>query len=281
MSTTTPKETFDRRVEGKNPLTLVLGGYSYGSLITRLLPTTESILARFGNAPDDSIEAVIRTQAWQLTLQEQDMFGPMIDGDFQDGVRRGRSLMQPRVRMSWEESLNRQPKRQERPLRRSLDSIRNVIMLRKSFDRPTLSTLPDEGPVEEDDDQRANPPVVHTHFLLISPMLTPITTLATFFTHLSFTRTSGLGREDDDGESKLTSHPTLAIFGDRDIFTSYRRLQRWAGALAARPQSQFAYRVVATAGHFWREPGVHEQLRVALHQWIHASLLQPSLFFSH
>ena len=277
MSTITSKETFDGRAEGKNPLTLVLGGYSYGSMITRLLPTTEKIITRFRNAPNDSIEAEICTQAWQLALQERHMLGPLIDGDSQDGVQHGRRSMQPRARMSWEESLNRQPKRQERPLRRSLDSIR-TIMWRKSFDRPTLSTLPDEGPVEGEGDQRANMPMIHTHFLLISPVLTPITTLATFFTHVSFARPSGLGWEDD-GESKLVSYPTLAIFGDRDFFTSHQRLQRWAGALADRPRSQFDYRVITRAGHFWREPGVHEQLRVALHQWIHACLLQPSFSY--
>lgn len=101
-----------------------------------------------------------------------------------------------------------------------------------------------------------------THYLLISPLLPPISLVATFFS------SPRISKERQNHPSNLTSFPTLAVYGSNDVFTSVKNLRKWATKLAAEPASQFRYKEVEGAGHFWQEEGAARQLRDAVREWV-------------
>lgn len=113
-----------------------------------------------------------------------------------------------------------------------------------------------------------------TSYLLISPLLPPISTLATLFSRFGMKEgpepsSSQLGSKDAEvPKEKLSSHDTLAVYGDRDVFTSQRKLRKWAEYLASESNSRFRFREVSGAGHFWVEEGVEEQMRAAVREWV-------------
>ena len=115
-------------------------------------------------------------------------------------------------------------------------------------------------------------------YILVSPLQGVITNLATMslggtlpraswaaWTRPSFWpgRTSsregepGTGSECEgnlaEAELKLVTNPTLAIYGDRDVFVSAKRLRDWASRLQAIPKSVFRAHEVSGAGHFWTD----------------------------
>lgn len=59
----------DNLVTGSRGMTLVIGGYSYGSLITTFLPTMKHLLQRFETVVKGSAEAEIRLRAGSLSAQ--------------------------------------------------------------------------------------------------------------------------------------------------------------------------------------------------------------------
>lgn len=101
----------------------------------------------------------------------------------------------------------------------------------------------------------AAPP--QTNYLLISPLMPPISSLAIMFSkHLP------------RNETKLVENPTVALYGGEDFFTSQKKLRGWAEGLKAKPGSQFIFHEVAKAGHFWREDGSDSQMRSAIREWL-------------
>ncbi|KAJ5543303.1 hypothetical protein N7535_005731 [Penicillium sp. DV-2018c] len=109
-------------------------------------------------------------------------------------------------------------------------------------------------------------------YLLVSPLLPPISQFLTMFSTLSL---------DIKTENPQSSHipcphpadqqrsnPVLALFGDQDNFTSAGKLQKWSEDMTHKPDSQFQFRKIEGAGHFWCEDGVEAQARRALKEWI-------------
>lgn len=96
-------------------------------------------------------------------------------------------------------------------------------------------------------------------YLLVSPLQGFINTLATMWS-ASYLRHKGVM---PDAEKKLTVDPTLALFGDDDIFVSAKRLRAWAEKLSGTNRegklSHFRHKEVTGAGHFWHS---HEALQV-------------------
>jgi pimeloyl-ACP methyl ester carboxylesterase len=109
-------------------------------------------------------------------------------------------------------------------------------------------------------------------YLLVSPLLPPISQLLTMFSTL----TLNVKTEIPQGPhilcprpaDQLSTHPVLALFGDQDNFTSAEKLQTWSDEMAHKPGSRFQFRMIKGAGHFWREHGVEEQARLALKKWL-------------
>ena len=138
-------------------------------------------------------------------------------------------------------------------VRRSMDRSRMKLGLRQYRHSSEMS----ECTFIEESLTPAKIPLPQTHYLLISPLLPPISMFATMFS-------KGLINH----EEKLVRNPTFAVYGDEDFFTSPRKLRRWAEGLKAKPESQFHFHEVAGAGHFWREEGSDSQMRNAIKGWL-------------
>ncbi|KAH8124883.1 phosphatidylinositol-glycan biosynthesis class S protein-domain-containing protein [Trichoderma asperelloides] len=92
-------------------------------------------------------------------------------------------------------------------------------------------------------------------YLLVSPLQGLVTHLATMSLVPSvFARQKP--RQEDEAEAKLVRNPTLAVFGDGDIFVPVGKLRAWVGRLSSQPGSQFQGHEIGSAGHFWAEEGV-------------------------
>ncbi len=197
---------------------LLLGGYSYGSLITALLPTTDVILSQFSDRREGTAVAECIAKAVDLARQ-------------------------------W----NRGTRRDRNGNRGSRDTTRN-----------------DDAKLLDDESLRpADIPLPQTSYLLISPLLPPISTLAAMSFTYSFQE---VGKQE-----KLVRHRTLAIYGDKDVFTAHGKLQRWAERLADEPNSKFLFQKIGGAGHFWREDGVEEHMRAAIEGWVPGVLPEGKL----
>ncbi|KAI9796765.1 MAG: hypothetical protein M1833_006005 [Piccolia ochrophora] len=166
--------------------TLVLGGYSYGSLIASHLPSTTKIWKSFADGGAHGIHAQIRDRASKMadTGHQQPMAG-------------------------------------------------------------------DYGRMEE-------VAQISTLYLLVSPILPPVSSLATMFAAL--------------GPESIVDCPTLAVYGSADAFTSKRKLCRWAEDRARRSGSGFVFREIESAGHFWIEEGVDVELKEAVGGWMRSMM---------
>ncbi|PHH85123.1 hypothetical protein CDD83_870 [Cordyceps sp. RAO-2017] len=77
----------------------------------------------------------------------------------------------------------------------------------------------------------------------------------------------GHGRAEAGEEAKLVGNPTLAVYGDRDALVPAGKLRAWSGRLEALHGSLFRALEVASAGHFWAEDGVLEEMKQAAGQF--------------
>lgn len=122
----------------------------------------------------------------------------------------------------------------------------------------------------DDSQARASPPI-SIAYLLVSPLLPPVSHFLTCFSTLSL----NVGVREGQGrlvqtrpDHQLSTHSSLALYGDGDTFTSAPKLQRWSAEMARVPQSRFQSGEIGGAGHFWREDGVESRARSRLREWL-------------
>ena len=250
---------------------LVLGGYSYGSLIATLLPDTAFIMSRFATVTVGTAEAEIRLRALHLSTERN-----------RDVLTRSQLLRDKTPRtpkkamvMGGEESEPgiRRPSKDSRrsmdSIRRSMDSSRRKLGMRhtSSSNTQTLSSEPALPPAEVR--------LPETCYLLISPLRPPISSFMTMFSksqHLE-SRYHPLSADTRKHSmphvnQMLVTNPTLAVYGDKDFFTPQKKLRKWVEDLAGEPASCFRFHEIASAGHFWQEEGVETQLRSTISEWL-------------
>jgi len=113
-------------------------------------------------------------------------------------------------------------------------------------------------------------------YLLVSPLRPPVSQLLTGFCSLSLNvggkSAPALARAAVRPADQLSAHPTLALYGNRDEFTSVHKLRRWSADLGHVPQSRFQSGEVEGAGHFWREEGAAEEAKRILREWLRRGL---------
>jgi hypothetical protein len=132
---------------------------------------------------------------------------------------------------------------------KSLDSTNPLSHENEANSKPTLKAIPDIAAQ------------LRTAYLLISPLQGWINSLATmtlFGSRTAKSRPAGDARAAvSEHDMKLTVDPTLALFGDDDVFVSIHKLRAWADkmrtACGRREEPKFRYREVAGAGHFWHD----------------------------
>lgn len=250
---------------------LILGGYSYGSFIASHLPSIDAILDKFTNIAKGSMEAEIRLRAQSLSTQwSKEAHESRKSQGFRSNHMLGGSS---RISFGGEET-------ESGRRRTSHESRRSLDVIRRSLDRSCKPILRKQcAGVETSNDaylgfkKIAEP---QTYYLLISPLLPPISLFLTMFSKLSghspikddaCSSQSKRETSSKTGE-QLANHPTLAIYGDSDFLTSRKNLRRWAEGLSERPNSMFRYKEIGGAGHFWQEQGVDARMRASLREWL-------------
>lgn len=243
---------------GGAPL-VILGGYSYGSLILKHLPPITSILKPFQSPLPGCAADEILLRAHKLADQSN-----------LDWINQARDAEREKMRRQHEhktsltiggEETSPDHRRSSREAKRSLDVPRSLDLGRR------LRSLSHRGRRHESsttslDQVEVTVVAPEVKYLLISPLTPPISTLAA----------PALGQ-------KLWSHSSgveldtigmcssLAVYGDQDIFASVKKTRDWSEHLKNTHGPTFSSVEVAGAGHFWVEPGVEEQLRVVLRKW--------------
>lgn len=125
----------------------------------------------------------------------------------------------------------------------------------------TMTTNTNVDEEDEEEDEERDSMQFTTSYLLISPLLPPLTTALSLSWKTLWNSPAQL-------HDALTKHDTLAIHGTNDMFTSVAKLRTWAATLASLPASRFEAREVEGAGHFWREEGVLEEMLRAIEAWL-------------
>ena len=244
-------------------LQLVLAGYSYGSLIASQLPSTASIMQRFQMASEGTIEAEIRIRADTLAAkwnQDAELYRQARRSDTHK-FRPSARVLAVSIGRNENESrrASHEARRSSDSIRRSVDRSRQKLGLRLHSHSSDVSTS-----VHEEHPGSPGLPMVQTRYLLVSPLLPPISTLAVMSLHSS-SKAGGC-------EKKFLSNPTLVIYGDSDFFTSHKKLRRWVEDLQMKSRSLFQFCEIPNAGHFWREEGSEKHLKNSIQVWTESVL---------
>jgi alpha/beta superfamily hydrolase len=279
-SPTSPTSQYDMSVRAGQPVRLVLAGYSYGSMIASHLPSADVVARIFRSPLPDSAEAEVRLRASNLAqLRKQDI------------QTRRRNRMQARDRSSLKvsdavngnshaisvggyesESTSRRISRESS--RKSLD-----VSVRQSLDRVRERFTSKQANCTEDTPVETMPVsdfklvAPEACYLLVSPLLPPIASFTTMFSSLSFAakKYSAALASDIPASTpnmELALHPSCAVYGDRDTFTSRKKLRKWAEHLKQISNSQFRFFEVEGAGHFWHEKGSMDRMKSSIEEWL-------------
>lgn len=244
---------------------LILGGYSYGSLITSHLPDPQDIVKSLFEAEDGTAVAEIKARAGTLAAQ---VIEELVARRISLEGSRSRSISNPNAKKHGHtlsvggEETSPEKRRQSHEgrlssdLRRSTDLPRKIASLRRKNNHKHEIT-----PVASNSER---PPLhVEASYLLISPLLPPVSSLAT----LPFGFRS-LRHDREELSKRLSLHHSLAVFGNDDDFTSAHKLRKWAKGVSEEQNSAFRYVEIEHAGHFWRDHGVQNALKAAITGWI-------------
>ena len=204
----------DEAEEPSQKTEIVLGGYSYGSLVASHLPDVDTIVNLLRDASGNTAVRAIRTTAESIAARS-------------NGKR------QPEV----------QP---------SAQSNTSSMLDDDSLDQLSTSSI---------------------SYLLVSPLLPPLSGLLTIFSKLSLDAAAEVSAEGrrvpcPKPADQLCRHRTLAIYGNQDGFTSAKKLRKWSEELSGASQGMFQAREIDGAGHFWREDGVEMEARQSLREWL-------------
>lgn len=287
---------------------LLLCGYSYGAMITKLLPPLPTLLAPFANPKTASAAADIRLRAQHLAEKQNLVLASARSASLSE---HDRSPMSPRkaafgggpgLRVGGEEDLRRSQELGRRSF--SLDAEEKIrkgvaeLMARgragvhghKRKKGDEEQPVSDDGLAQEEKEADVLQPVAdmmrpRVGYLLVSPPIGWATNLLTlnlggFFGRRStkspkVSEATAPTTSDDATEltsrdshyqsrQKLLDNPTLAIYGDADMFVTAKRFREWASKLQAVPGSKFRAHEVSTAGHFYVQEGTLQRLADAV-----------------
>jgi pimeloyl-ACP methyl ester carboxylesterase len=234
---------------------LILGGYSYGSLITSHLPDLRDILKTFSTPEDGSAAAEIRDRAASLAGQMNEQLRVLGAARIHHGRsvhKHGQTLAVGGEETTPEKRRRSTETRRSADVRRSLDLPRTLSQFRRKSHEIKSPAIP---PIPVDD---ITLPRIEAAYLLVSPILSPISNL----TALS------LKQDDNEYRERFNSVPSLAIFGDDDFFTSAKKLRKWSQAISSKPATNFRYVEIAGAGHFWHDHNAQKALKIAIKEWL-------------
>lgn len=293
-------------IHDEEPIYLILGGYSYGSLVASRLPHLPGLLSPFYGA-----EPSIGSTPAEILLRARHLASET-NAELREQRSRDSFLHKHRspVTIGGEESdpeARRRSKEVMRRSSRSLDLARGTERLKRAWDRKhhhqEHSASPgapgavfEEGsaiveePQSVEDAGNAGKVEVEVEvvpaYLLVSPLLPPTSlfiapglAMPSLPALLPFPTAHS---RNADVEDPLVRHPTFAIWGTNDPFTSAKKLARWAKGMEEASRSfsvtdaktkadsevgGFKSVDVEGAGHFWQEQGAMGRLRGEVRGW--------------
>lgn len=276
----------------RSPLFL-MGGYSYGSMITMQLPSLETILRQFDTPACTSHAAEIRLRAQHLAEVQNTTLGSARAAALERQANT-QSHSPSGMRFGGEESSRKHHYSRLSFSQDTEEKIRKGVsdlMVKAKSHKRRLSGKDHSfvgGDAAHDTPETKQQPakdclpsvpdrvVFRPAYLLVSPLQGLINNLATFSllprrpSWKGLTRslsspaataspTSELGTDSEtalsleEAEAKLVRNPTLAIYGDNDGFVPVRKLRPWASRLESIPYSSFRAHEVSGASHFWAQ----------------------------
>ena len=281
---------------------LLLGGYSYGAMITSQLPCFETIAALFDAPECGAPAAEIRLRAQHLAEMQNTVLASAREAAV-DHLRPTSPRKYVGLRVGGDEE-GRKSRESWRPLSAEFEeTIRQGVAElmartrkghRRSHSGSRYATRGPEGGPEHAPEPAPTHllPILgrttyHPAYLLVSPLEGIITNLATMslppllcVPGKVWARLSSKANEaalsdtpeppahahsaQGEAEKKLVQNATLAIYGDRDGFVPVRKLRDWASRLEAVPDSKFRAHEVSSANHFWAQGNVASTLREAV-----------------
>ncbi|EAQ83093.1 hypothetical protein CHGG_10911 [Chaetomium globosum CBS 148.51] len=294
--TPTPPEPFSRHTE---PI-MLLGGYSYGSMVTSQLPALETILGFFSAPECGTSAAEIRLRAQHLAEMQNTVLASAREAAA-DHLRPKSPRRHVGLRVGGDEESRRSHESRRSRSTEFEEAIRHGVAelmarTRKGHRRSHSGRSHTPRDSDEPTGRVATPdhllPVARRTaflpaYLLVSPLQGVITSLATMsLTPLlsmsgAWARFSAKGNNATihsdasetgphdaatpaEAEEKLVHNATLAVYGDRDGFVPVRKLRDWASRLEAIPDSKFRAHEVSSANHFWAQGNVASTLRDAV-----------------
>lgn len=256
------------------PTQLLLAGYSFGSLILARLPSITNILQTFESAEHGTAAGEIFLRARTLARQTlRNSRPPSTPGPRKHQLSNSTSSPMTLGGEETPPSERRRSKDSQRHHRSvSVSTVREMPhrikthIRRHSGSNPPSSRKSESASAKHSDTPQAGPQV-EVKYLLISPVLFPLSTwlLPPGIIPLSRTQTA----EAEAGVMSL-KYPTLVVFGDLDQFTSVRRLRDWAGRLKLESGGKLTWTQVDGAGHFWREDEALVKLAGVVEGWLHS-----------
>ncbi|KAF4479172.1 hypothetical protein CGGC5_v011766 [Colletotrichum fructicola Nara gc5] len=218
---------------------LLLGGYSYGAMITTQIPPIAHILAQFKAPAVGSAAADIRLRAQHLAEQQNVILA---------SARAAQSTSPRKKYLGMRVGGDEDTQRKSHDSRRSFsmdaeDKIRrgvNELLAKTKRHHHHLHHRGGDVVPEEKEDAA------------------PVAASEQQNTPLVLDEVGGLTQLS---ETKLVENQTLALFGDKDGFVPVAKLRNWVERLESVERSRFHGEEVATAGHFWTEGKVASVLR--------------------
>ncbi|KAH6620113.1 hypothetical protein C7974DRAFT_226476 [Boeremia exigua] len=238
---------------------IILGGYSYGSLILKHLPPVPSILKRVSNPLTGSAADEILLRARKLT--DQSNLEWINQAQDVERERRKRKVEHKTSLTVGGEETTPDKRRSSREVSRSLDIPRSLD-LGQRLRSLSYRGRRHESSVESLEQTKVDVAIPEVRYLLISPLTAPISSLAA-----PALVQKPWSRSPDAHTSSIGKFASLAIYGDQDIFASAKKIRDWSSSLRAAYGPNFSSVEIAGAGHFWVEQDVEKQLRAALKLW--------------
>lgn len=265
---------------------LLLGGYSYGSMIAAHLPSIQVVSECLLNASYGSSEKEIESRAQEL--------GVAFLGYCEVQQLRGRGSRKVSetatsgggaVTMGGYGSADaaRRISRDRSHRKVEVDRVRHSV----ERVRRKLGSHHNESPNR---DHRSGSGGAATsqitamimpkvHYLLVSPLLGSVASLATMFSRLKFEQRSIHPVRDLPStapEEVLSKNPSLIIYGTADHFTSSAKIKAWCTKIEAEPGSLLVSQEVEGAGHFWHNAAYEEKLTAIVRAWLAKISPSPS-----
>jgi hypothetical protein len=268
-----PLET---REHVSRPIQMLLGGYSFGSLILARVPPIASIVHTFESAEHGTAGAEIflraRTLARQTQRTLQEPHVPSTPRSRKHKASNSHSASSP-ITVGGEET-DPSERRRSKDSRRSasVSVVREMPhRIKTHIRRHSGSNQHQQNTSGDSQYSSSSPhtaPQVEVRYLLVSPVLIPLSTVL-LPPGLTFNKA-----HSTDGDAGVLSlkHPTFLAFGDSDHFTSARKLRQWAERLAGDSMGRLKWIQITSAGHFWREDGASAQLAHELISWLRSDL---------